>query len=88
MSVLNGYRLERNGTLDFDLKNGACTVLNETIVVLCFNYYEQDVCRQSNNLLGKFTKLPNSNYEHRLTKISSVEGKKTIKRTIKTVRFR
>ena len=82
LSMINrvNNRLERKGSLDFDFYLGGCTVLNQTTFVLCFDFNEKDVCRQSNNSLGSvpgsFTELAKSNYEHRLTKISSFEGKK------------
>ena len=83
VSMVNGYRLERKATLGFDFSTGACTVLNQIStksIVLCFPFTvsERDVCRQSNNPLGSFTKLPNSNYNHQLTRIASFDGKNTI----------
>ena len=81
LSMINrvNNRLERKGSLDFDFHMGGCTVLNQTTFVLCFDLKEKDVCRQSSNSLGSipgsFTELPKSNYEHRLAKISSFEGK-------------
>ena len=76
--MVNGNRLERKATLDFDFKYGGCTVLNQITIVLCFDLDEDDVCRQSNNPLGSFTKLPNSNYDHQGTRIASFDGKNTI----------
>ena len=80
-----GNRLERKATLDFKFYHGACTVLNQLTIVLCFGRYdvvgtydERDLCRQSNNPLGLFTKLPNSNYDHLHTRIASFDGKNTI----------
>ena len=78
VSLVNGNRLERKATLDFDFYGGACTVLNQITIVLCFNWHETKVCRQSNNPLGSFTKLPNSNYDHHATRIASFDGKNTI----------
>ena len=78
VSMVNGNRLERKATLDFHFREGACTVLNQITIVLCFNRYEYDVCRQSNNPLGSFTKLPNSNYDHESTRIASFDGKNKI----------
>ena len=76
--MVNGNRLERKATLDFDFVEGACTVLNQITIVLCFDWIETKVCRQSNNPLGSFTKLPNSNYDHHGTRIASFDGKNTI----------
>ena len=74
MSMVNANRLERKATLDFNFELGGCTVLNQITIVLCFDRYEAIVCRQSNNPLGSFTKLPNSNYDHSGTRIASFEG--------------
>ena len=79
VSMVNGNRLERKATLDFDFVEGGCTVLNQRTIVLCFGEsFNRDVCRQSNNPLGSFTKLPNSNYDHTWTRIASFDGKNTI----------
>ena len=78
VSMVNGNRLERKATLDFDFNAGGCTVLNQITIVLCFGAYETKVCRQSNNPLGSFTKLPNSNYDHQHTSIASFDGKNII----------
>ena len=79
VSMVNGNRLERKGTLDFDFETGGCAVLNQRTFVLCFGEpFNRDVCRQSNNPLGSFTKLPNSNFDHWRTRIASFDGKNTI----------
>ena len=75
--MVNGNRLERKGTLDFDFKRGACTVLNQKTIVLCFGE-DGDVCRQSNNPLGTFTKLPKSNYDHLFARIASFDRKNKV----------
>ena len=41
VSVVNGNRLERKATLDFNFKDGGCTVLNQITTVLCFDNYEK-----------------------------------------------
>ena len=89
VSVVNGNRLERKGSLAFDFNEGGCTVLNQITIVLCFaTFGEQDVCRQSNNPLGSFTKLPNSNFNHYAIRLASFNGKNTIYWKIKTQNFR
>ena len=75
VSVVNGNRLERKGTLDFDFNGGGCTVLNQLTVVLCFDWDAFKTCRQSKNPLGSFTKLPNTNHHHGYTSIASFDGK-------------
>ena len=82
VSMVNGNRLERKATLDFDFRYGACTILNQITIVLCFEYNETKVCRKSNNPYGSFTRLPNSNYDHRSTRIASIDGKNIICLTI------
>ena len=80
VTMINGLRLERKGTLYFTFDSGGCTVLNEQIIVLCFDFMENKVCRQANNPLGlsnsnTTTKLPNSNYNHWVTRVASFDGK-------------
>ena len=76
--MVNGNRLERKSTLDFNFNYGACTVINQQTIVLCFDVVQTDVCRKSNNPFGSFTKLPNSNYDHKWTRIASIDGKNPI----------
>ena len=73
--IVNGNRLEKNATLDFDFTFGGCTVLNQSTIVLCFHHYESQVCRQSNSPLGLFKKLPDSNHMHFHARIASLDGK-------------
>ena len=82
VSVVIGNRLERKGSLEFaesgiELWVSGCTVLNQRTIVLCFggSLYETNVCRQSNNPLGSFTKMRNSKYRHFMTRIASFDGK-------------
>ena len=80
VSMVNGNRLERKATLDFDFQDGGCTVLNKQIIILCFSRKNREgkVCRQSNKPLGLFTKLPDSNYDHHSIRIASFDGKNMI----------
>ena len=78
ISIVNGNRLKRKATLSFNFVDGGCTVLNEFTIVLCFDSKETKLCRQSNNPLGMFTKLPDSNFDHKFTRIASFDGKNTI----------
>ena len=73
--MVNGNRLERKGTLNFDFKLGACTVLNQLTIVLCFDEHTDNICRQSNNPLKSFAKLPDSNHGHKYINIASFNGK-------------
>ena len=79
VSMVNGKRLERKQTLDFNFWAAGCTVLNQRTIVLCFaTTGESNLCRQSNNPLGSFTKLPNSNTYHHRARIASFDGKNII----------
>ena len=82
VSMVNENRLERKGSLNFDFDRGACTVLNQVNIVLCFDYHETKFCRKSNKPLGSFAKLLNSNYDHRYTRIASFDGENKIYLTI------
>ena len=77
LSIVNGNRLERKGSLHFDFDMGACTVLNQTTIVLCFGENERNVCRHSNHPFGLFKKTPNSNFNHILISLASFDGKNT-----------
>ena len=77
VSMVNGNRLERKATLAFHFREGACTILNQ-IIVLCFEMNETKFCRKSNNPRGSFIRLPNSNYDHKSTRIASFDGKNKI----------
>ena len=78
--MVGGNRLERKADLDFAFSGGGCTVLNQITILLCFGNSKTKfrVCRQSNNPLGSFTKLPNSNHGHWFTRIASFDGKNKI----------
>ena len=78
VSMVSGNRLDLKATLDFKFYAGACTVLNQITIVLCFsaNWSDAKVCRRSNNPLGSFSKLQNSTYGHHDTRIASFDGKK------------
>ena len=75
VSMVNGKRLERKKDLGFNFYDGGCAVLNQRTIVLCFGGQdESNVCRQSNNPVGSFTKLPSSNHLHLNTRIASFDG--------------
>ena len=76
--MVNGNKLERKATLDFHFREGACTILNQITIVLCFEMNETKFCRKSNNPYGSFIRLPNSNYDHKYTRIASFDGKNTV----------
>ena len=78
VSMVNGNRLERKGILDFNHFRGACTLLNQLTIVLCFDRDAEKVCRQSNNPLGSFTRLPDSKDDHEYIQIASFDGKNLV----------
>ena len=73
--MLNGKRLERKGSLNFDFDAGGCSALKEESIVICFDWRDPKKCHKSNNPLGLFIKLPDSNHQHWVTKIASVNSK-------------
>ena len=78
VSMVSGNRLKRIGQLSFILEAGGCTVVNQSTIVLCFDLYQDNLCRWSNSPLGSFTELPKSNHSHRSTRIASFDGKNKI----------
>ena len=83
VSMVKSNRLEQKASLDFNFHLGACTVLNQQTIILCFDNVEKRVCRQSNKPLGLFTKLRDSNYDHRVIRMASFDGKSIFYRKIK-----
>ena len=47
ITKLNGCTLERIGSLSFDHRLGACAVVNDQDIYLCFNYYSEKKCRKA-----------------------------------------
>ena len=77
ISRLNGYRLERIGTLDFDHKWGACSVMANKLIFLCFSFESGNSkrCWWSIGPLGTFTEITPANHDHRGTQTSCSESK-------------
>ena len=77
ISRLSGYRLERIGTLDFDHQYGACSVMANQFVFLCFNLHSSDHkrCRRSTGPLKPFTEVTLAKHEHSNTQTSCSESK-------------
>ena len=88
VSMVTGNRLQRKTTLEFYFQFGSCTVLNQITIVLCFDKYGTKVCRQLNNPLGSYTKLPNSNFKHKYARIASFDGEHSGYKKIITIHFR
>ena len=71
-------KLTKIGSLDFDHRYGACSVMGMDELYLCFNYAnrnESSLCRTSENPLGEFYEIVESNYEHRLIKTAASDCK-------------
>lgn len=79
ISKLNGLRLDYLGNLEFDHSFGACSVMNDQFIFLCFNdnYNGDDWkrCRRSTGPMETFTEIAFTQYEHRTTSTSSSDSK-------------
>ena len=70
---VTGCGLERIRSLAYDLVDGACTVIRNKYIMLCFDT-ENDagrVCRSAQSPTGSFGKIDDSNYHHYMTHIAS-----------------
>ena len=76
ISQVTGCGLERIGYLAFDLLGGACTVIGNKHIMLCFDVQNDEgkVCRVGQSPTGKFSRTKDSNYHHYMTHIASNEG--------------
>ena len=79
IAKLNGCVLERVGSLAFNHKHGACSNVNDEWIYLCFNDQSGDYkkCRRSNNPLGSFQSIADSEEDHKSAKIGSNKGYRT-----------
>ena len=75
ISKVSGCGLERIGNLAFDLSGGACTVIRNKQIMLCFDWTNDEgrVCRVGQSPTGSFNKIKESNYHHYQTHIASNE---------------
>ena len=66
ISRLNDYRLERIGSLAFDHGHGACSVMANQFIFVCFQFVSSDYkrCRRSTGPLKTFTEITPSNHDH------------------------
>ena len=64
------------------LNKGACAQRNNREVFLCFEDYDDSStwknCHRSTGPLEVFSRLPNSNYDHRSTRIAVTSGKPSL----------
>ena len=76
ISRLTGHKLERVGSLAFDLTGGACNVMANQYILLCFNLNGgSKLCRRSTDPLKTFTEEPLSNHEHRYARTGCTNSK-------------
>ena len=72
ISRLSGYKLKRIGQLDFDHVSGACSVMANQFIFLCFNnaFHDNKLCWRSTGPLATFEAEPDSFNHHKRTKTS------------------
>ena len=77
ISRLNGYKLARIGDLAFDHYLGACSVMANQFIFLCFNIYNSNdyKCRRSTGPLETFSEVSLTTHDHRRTQTSCSESK-------------
>ena len=78
ISRLTGHKLKRIGDLTFDHYFGACSVMANQFVFLCFNFADSNDskrCRRSNGPLEQFSEVALSTYEHRRILTSCSDSK-------------
>ena len=73
ISRLNGYKLKRIGSLTFDHYIGACSVMANKFIFLCFGT-DNKQCRRSTGPLFTFSEIPPANYDHHWTQTSCSES--------------
>ena len=71
--------IDRIGDLPFDFVRGACTVIKEDEIMLCFDLKQPDqgrVCRIDKNPTGSLDKInKESNFTHYRAKVAAIDGK-------------
>ena len=77
ISKISGCSLERIGSLDFNLKYGACVLVNEETIYLCFDAFDTKQCHVGAGPYGSFSKITKSQFDHGSTRIAASEGSAT-----------
>ena len=79
ISKLSGLNLKRIGELAFDHYRGACSVMNNQFIFLCFNTdrdrKDTKRCRRATGPLGTFSEVASTNHDHRSILTSSSDCK-------------
>ena len=87
ISRLSGYRLERIGSLAFDHYMGACSVMANKFIFLCFSFHSHEQCWRSTGPLETFSAVALSNHKHSYTQISCSESKSSCQFRIKVFKL-
>ena len=79
ISRLSGHKLEHVGDLSFDHYNGACSVMANKTIFLCFGLSNSDtdskLCRHSTGPFEKFSEVTLSTHLHRGIQTSCSDSK-------------
>ena len=75
ISRLTGYKLERIGDLPFDHYDGACSLMANQFIYLCFDNNNPKQCRRSTGPLDNLSELPESTHNHREAPTSCSDSK-------------
>ena len=79
ISLVDDCKLTKKGELPFDMFLGTCAQRDNREVVICFeDHYDPSTwknCHRSNGPLEAFSKIPNSTYDHRFTRIAITSSK-------------
>ena len=76
ISQVSDCKLTRVGTLNFDFESSACTTIQESTLILCFDNFGNDgrICRLADKPTGLFNTIIDSNFYHYNSKIASNNG--------------
>ena len=81
ISLLDDRKLRRIGHLTFDFTFGACTVISQKFIFLCFSlksnskHVEHHQCRRTTELNVKFSNTTLTKYAHQKSAISASNSK-------------
>ena len=75
ISRLSGHKLERVGDLSFDHYNGACSVMADKFILLCFDWNNSQRCRRSTGPLETFSEVMLSAHVHQGIQTSCSDSK-------------
>ena len=73
ISKVTDCSLKKIGKLEFDFAYGACAVVNEESIYLCFNRFEKQ-CHVGSDPVKPFSKITQSQFYHDSTRIAASDG--------------